>query len=73
VTGLFAPAKTPAAIVSRLNAESVRFLRTAEAKERLLAIGAEPAGSTPEELGAKVKSELARMAKVVKEAGIVAQ
>jgi tripartite-type tricarboxylate transporter receptor subunit TctC len=51
----------------------VRFLRSTEAKERLLAIGAEPAGSTAEELGAKVKSELARMAKVVKEAGIVAQ
>jgi tripartite-type tricarboxylate transporter receptor subunit TctC len=69
-TGFFAPAKTPAAIIDRLNRESVRFLRTEEAKERFLRIGAEPVGSSPEELAAKVKSEMARMGKVIRDAGI---
>ena len=72
-TGLFAPAKTPPEIIRRLNAESVKFLRSAEAKERLLAIGSEPAGTTPEELGAKVRAELTRMTKVIRDAGIRAE
>jgi len=72
-TALFAPAKTPRAIIDRLNAESVRFLQTAEAKERFLAIGGEAVSSTPEVLAAKVKSEMTRMAKVIKDAGITPQ
>jgi tripartite-type tricarboxylate transporter receptor subunit TctC len=69
-TGFFAPAKTPAAVIARLNHETVRFLRTQEAKERFLRIGAEPVGSSPEELATKVKSEMARMGKVIRDAGI---
>jgi len=72
-TGFFAPAKTPSAIIDRLNRESVRFLRTDEAKERFLRIGAETVGSSPEELAAKVKSEMARMGKVIRDAGIRAE
>jgi tripartite-type tricarboxylate transporter receptor subunit TctC len=72
-TALFAPAKTPQPIIRRLHAESVSYLRSAEARERFLVYGAEPVGSTPEELGARVKSELARVARVIKEAGIRAE
>jgi tripartite-type tricarboxylate transporter receptor subunit TctC len=72
-TGFFAPAKTPAAIINRINHDSVRYLQTAEAKERFLAVGAETVGSSPEELGVKVKSEMARMGKVIKDAGIRAE
>ncbi len=72
-TGFFAPAKTPAAIITRLNRDSVRYLHTAEARERYLAIGAETVGSTPDELAAKVKSEMARMGKVIRDAGIRAE
>jgi tripartite-type tricarboxylate transporter receptor subunit TctC len=69
-TGFFAPAKTPAAVIERINRETVRFLHTQEAKERYLGVGAEPVGSSPEELAAKMKSEMTRMGKVIKDAGI---
>ena len=72
-TGFFAPAKTPAPVIGRLNHDSVRYLQTTEARERFLAVGAETVGSTPEELAAKVKSEMARMGKVIKDAGIRAE
>ncbi|MEQ1776037.1 MAG: tripartite tricarboxylate transporter substrate binding protein [Burkholderiales bacterium] len=72
-TGFFAPAHTPALIISRLNRDSVRYLQTTEARERFLAVGAETAGSTPEELAAKVMSEMTRMGKVIRDAGIRAE
>ena len=70
VYALFAPAKTPAAIVNRLNQEVVRFLARTDMREKFLAAGMEPIGSSPEELVAAMKSEMARMGKVIKEAGI---
>jgi tripartite-type tricarboxylate transporter receptor subunit TctC len=51
----------------------VRYIALPETKERFLNIGAEAVGSTPAELGAKVKSEMARMGKVIREAGIKAE
>jgi tripartite-type tricarboxylate transporter receptor subunit TctC len=69
MSGLFAPAKTPAAIIRRLNQEIVRFLNTPEAKERFLNSGVEVVASSPEQFAAKVKSEVNRMGKVIK-AGI---
>lgn len=71
--GLFAPAKTPEAIIRRLNQEAVRVLRTAEAKERLLSLGSEAVGNTPEQLTAVMKAEVTTMGKVVKDAGIRVQ
>jgi tripartite-type tricarboxylate transporter receptor subunit TctC len=71
--GLFAPAKTPESVIRRLNQEAVRVLRTAEAKERLFNVGAEPVGSTPEQLTALMKSEVTTMGKVIRDAGIRAQ
>ena len=70
IVGLFAPAKTPEAVVARLNQEIVRVLGRAEVKERFLSSGVETVGSTPEEFGATVKSEMARLGKVIRDAGI---
>jgi tripartite-type tricarboxylate transporter receptor subunit TctC len=70
MTAVFAPAKTPAAVVNRLSQEIARFLRTPEAKEQLLSRGVEAVGSTPEELGNTVKSEIAKVSKLIKDAGI---
>jgi tripartite-type tricarboxylate transporter receptor subunit TctC len=72
IFGFFAPGKTPESIVKRLNQEIVRFIRSPEAKERLISAGVEPVGSTPEELTATMKSEMARLGKVIKSAGITA-
>ncbi len=69
-TGLFAPARTPAAIVNRLSQEFVRALNRAEVKQRLFISGVETVGSSPEELAATIKSEMARMGKVIKDAGL---
>lgn len=66
----FAPARTPAAIIGRLNHEIVRFLARADAREKFLATGVEPIGSTPEELVAAIQSEMTRMGEVIRAAGI---
>ena len=70
VYGIFAPAKTPASVVDRLNREIVLFLARADVKEKFLAAGAETIGSSPAELAAAVKSEMARMGKVIRADGI---
>jgi tripartite-type tricarboxylate transporter receptor subunit TctC len=71
--GLFAPAATPRAIVNRLNAEASKALASPEVKERLEVLGAEPMPMAPSAFDAFVRSEVARMAIVVKNAGIKAQ
>ena len=68
--GIFAPAKTPDAIVARLSHEIVRVLQRPESRERFASIGTEAVGSTPAELTAEIKAEGARMEKVIREAGI---
>ena len=68
--GVFAPAKTPPAIVQRLNQVIVEALNLPEVRERFFNIGVEVVGSTPEQFAAVIKSDMARMAKVIKEAGI---
>ena len=68
--GMFAPAHTPAALVRRLNQETLRVLRTAEVKDKFLSAGVEAAGTTPEHFGTLVKTEMARLGKVVRDAGI---
>jgi tripartite-type tricarboxylate transporter receptor subunit TctC len=70
ITGVFAPARTPAAIIRRLHEEMVRVLSKADVKEKFLATGSEVVGSSPEGLMAAVKSEIARMGKVITDAGI---
>ena len=68
--GLFVPAGTPAAIVSKLNAEVVKILRAHDFRDWLVAQGADPVGSTPDELAAFVKTELVKYAKIVKDSGM---
>jgi tripartite-type tricarboxylate transporter receptor subunit TctC len=70
--GIFAPAKTPEAIIRRLNQEIVRALNRADVKERFLSAGIETVGGSSDEFAVKVKSEIAKWGRVIKEAGIKA-
>jgi tripartite-type tricarboxylate transporter receptor subunit TctC len=67
---VWAPAKTPATVVNRLNQEIGRYLRTAEAKDKFFSAGTETMPGTPEELGNAMKSELTRLGNVLRDAGI---
>ena len=67
---LFAPAGTSPAIVNKLNAEMKRAVANAEFSKSVEAMGLVPAASSPQELGALVKSELARWTRVIRDAGI---
>ena len=67
--GVFAPAGTPAPIVQRLNAEIINAMAAPKAKEAIESVGYQIVGSTPAQLDAHVKSEMARWAKVVKDSG----
>ena len=69
-TVMAAPIKTPVAIITRLNQEVARLLAQPEVKQKFLIAGAETLGSSPEEFTAKMKSEMTRMGKVIKDAGI---
>ena len=71
--GWLAPARVPAEIVTRLNAEIVRILKLPEIHERLLGLGADPVGNTQQAFAAFVKSEHGKWARVIKEAGIRAE
>lgn len=61
---VMAPADTPSAIIARLNAEINAILAAPEVRERIAALGAEPAGGTPEQFGRQLKVEMAAWAKV---------
>jgi tripartite-type tricarboxylate transporter receptor subunit TctC len=67
--GIFAPAGTPQTVINRLNAEIVKIVKLPDTRDRFLALGAEPAGSTAEQFGAFFKNEVAKWGKVVKESG----
>jgi tripartite-type tricarboxylate transporter receptor subunit TctC len=71
--GLLAPAGTSPAIISRLNAEALKALRSDEMKERLALDGAEPVGTTAAEFGAFIKSELEKWTRVARAANIEPQ
>ena len=66
---LVAPAKTPPAILAKLNAELVKVLKTPEFQERFSGLGAEPLGSTQKELAAYLRLQMDKMRKAVKESG----
>lgn len=68
--GVAAPAGTPKEIIKKLHAEIVRIIKLPEVRERLASEGADFVGDTPEELTAFVKSEIAKWARVVKQAGM---
>jgi tripartite-type tricarboxylate transporter receptor subunit TctC len=67
---VFAPAGTPAHIIKFLNQEIVRVLNRPDVKGKAFNSGVEAAGSTPAQLAATMKSEMAQFGKMIKEAGI---
>ncbi len=67
--GLFAPAGTPPEVVARLNAESLKVLAMPKIKERISALGAEPASSSPGELSKRLASDIERLGPIVKRTG----
>jgi tripartite-type tricarboxylate transporter receptor subunit TctC len=71
--GLVAPAATPREIVAKLNAEVLRILAMPDVRERFLAQGVEPLGSTPDEFAMHIRAQMDKWAKVVKDAGIKAE
>ena len=70
---LFAAGNTPPAIVNRINQEVVRAVRAPEIKEKLFAIAVDVVGSSPEQLAALIKSDMAKTGKIIKDNGIRAQ
>jgi tripartite-type tricarboxylate transporter receptor subunit TctC len=69
-TGILAPAKTPTAIINRLNQEIVRVITSAEIKERFFNNASEIVGSSAEEFAETIKTDISKMGKVIKDAGI---
>lgn len=70
VYAIVAPAGTPKAIVDRLNGELRTALQQADLREKLLSQGFEVRTSTPEQLGAHIRAEIAKWGPIVKEAGV---
>jgi tripartite-type tricarboxylate transporter receptor subunit TctC len=70
IYGMWAPAGTSASIINRLNRETARVVNRPDVKEKFFNAGVETVGSTPEELASAMKSDMARIGKVIKEAGI---
>src|SRR5262249_16936202 len=64
-----APAATPRDIIALLSATMVKVLQMPEVRQRLIELGYQPLGSTPEELSANLRSEMAKWARTVKETG----
>jgi tripartite-type tricarboxylate transporter receptor subunit TctC len=67
--GVLAPARTPAPVIEKLNAEIRRALQSADVRERMAKLGAEPSPTTPEQFGALIQAELKKYAAVVKSSG----
>ena len=67
--GVLAPAATPAPVVEKLNAEIRRALQSADVRERMARLGAEPSPTTPEQFGALIQAELKKYAAVVRASG----
>lgn len=71
--GMLVPARTPGAVVAKLNSEIVRMLNDANIRGRLGREGLEPAGSTPEQFDAHLRAEIPKWAQVIRTAGIRAE
>jgi tripartite-type tricarboxylate transporter receptor subunit TctC len=71
-TGLLVPTGTPPAIVKRLNEEVVKVLKQPEVRERIVALGIDPVGSTPEEFARVIAADIAKWTAVAKAANIKA-
>ena len=72
-SGIMAPARTPPAVIARLNAEINNLLTLTEVKEAMASQGVDPAGGKPEQLDALFRSEIRRWTQVVARGKIVAE
>jgi tripartite-type tricarboxylate transporter receptor subunit TctC len=68
--GLYAPSRTPRAIIARINRDVVAIMRLPDTRDALLAQGAEPVPNSPEEFAAFQQSEIAKWGKVIRDAHI---
>lgn len=68
--GIFAPAGTPKPVIARLNQVTVKALASPDLRDQLTRVGVNPESSTPELLGALLRSDVAKWAKIIKAAGI---
>ncbi|HEY6863021.1 MAG TPA: tripartite tricarboxylate transporter substrate binding protein [Burkholderiales bacterium] len=71
--GLFAPAGTPRAIVAKLSAEVARIVRLPDVRDKLVGMGVDPLGNSPEQVADWIRAELARYRPVVRAANIKAE
>jgi tripartite-type tricarboxylate transporter receptor subunit TctC len=71
--GMLAPAATPKASVARASADVNRVLAMSDVREKMLGLGADPAGNTPEEFARFIREDQAKWSKLMKEAGIKAE
>ncbi len=72
IFGVLAPAAMPPAYVTTLNQEILRLLGRTEVKEKLIGLGTEPVTSTPDQFAEKIRSELVKWGKVIRDAKITA-
>jgi tripartite-type tricarboxylate transporter receptor subunit TctC len=70
IMGIIAPAGVPRDLVHRISADIARAVKSPELRERMMSLGVEPVGSTPEEYDALIRTEIDKWAAVVKQAGI---
>ena len=68
--GLLAPAATPRAIVAKISADANRVLAEREVREKMLGLGADPSGDTPEEFARFIREDQAKWGRLMKDAGI---
>jgi tripartite-type tricarboxylate transporter receptor subunit TctC len=67
--GIFVPAATPKPIQERPHREFAQALASADIRERMIGLGADPIGNKPEEFAADIKTEAEKYAKVIKASG----
>ena len=72
-TGLAGPAGMPKEVVNKLHAEVVKAIAVPYVKERLIGLGAELVGSSPDEFSIYIRNEISRWAEVIKSAGIAVE
>ncbi|MEO8281067.1 MAG: tripartite tricarboxylate transporter substrate binding protein [Ideonella sp.] len=69
--GVLAPVATPKPVLKRLSDEMIKIIHSADFQKRMATIGAEPIGSTPEQMAKQIKDETEKFAKLVKQANVV--
>jgi len=71
-TGMLAPAKTPKNVINMVNKEVVRIVQSPDLKNRLVQLGSDTVGSSPEQFSEFLKSEIAKWSKIAKQVGVTA-